>query len=352
MQRLVAILAVSAAALGAQSLPVAAADYNAGLRGSYPMNWGFSNPVDPVGFEAGIRYWYALGTQSFDAGGYGVFSSSDTAHILEKYFKIEDYSTETYVKAYAGFAGLIDGTYSTPTEGGTLTDGHIYYFVGDFGWMPWALGQDDSAFSLGGLGGYMYWNDSPDTGYTNFFDPDSVTWDPADGSPIIGVGDSVSQDLTIHAIRLGLTASGEMGPLSIDAEAAAIPYAWVNGSLGANNGFNDSPCDPPAGNCGLYSASATTIDGHAFGATAEITAGMTVLNDWNLKVGGRAWYLAGVGNAAITVAEIIDATDDNTNTVYGEDGEEGTVSVYELFDSNGVFSVMRFGGLIELSKSF
>ncbi|MEX0627778.1 MAG: hypothetical protein WEB63_08480 [Cucumibacter sp.] len=350
MQRLVALLAVSIAAFGGLSLRAAAADYMQGMRGGLPAEWGFDG-ADPVGFEAGLRYWYSMGTQAISYSG-GDFSSEDTSHILEKYFLIEDFSTDSYAKVYAGFASLISGSYSTPVDTGPITDGHIYYFVGDFGWMPFTLGGEGGAgVGAGGLFGYMYWNDSPSTGYTNFVDPDSVSWTTAGPDPIFGV-DSDTQNLQIHALRLGASASGNLGPVSINAEVAAIPYAWVNGSLGSDAGFYDDPCSPPAADCGLYSASATTLDGHAFGATAEVMAGMSVFNDWNLRVGGRAWYLMGVANATITTVEITDASESDPIGAPGVYDVPGTATIQDIFDVTDVFTLLRLGALVELSKSF
>ncbi len=347
MQRLVALLAVSIAALGGGA--VQAADYN--MRGSLPMDWGFEG-ADPVGFEAGLRYWYSMGAQTVSYSG-GDFTSNDTSHILEKYMLIEDFSTNSYAKTYAGFASIISGDYSTPIDSGAITDGRIMYFVGDFGWMPLALGGEGSSIGAGALFGYQYWNDSPSTGFTNFIDPDSVSWDASTGDPVFSV-DSDTQNLTIHAARLGVTAQGDLGPVSISAEAAAIPYASVNGTLGANATSIDGTgaCTPPAGNCAAYAASATFVDGHAFGATAEVMAGVTVFNDWNLRFGGRAWYLWGVADATVTVAEITDATESDPVGNPGVFDEPGTVTIQNVFEVTDIFTIARMGALVELSKSF
>ena len=352
MQRLVALLAVSVAAFSGLTLQAHAADYGSGLRGSFPTDWGYNNAPDPIGFQAGLRYWYSLGTQAVSYGG-DDFESSDTSHILEKFMRIDDYSTDTYAKVYTGFAGLITGDYSTPTESGAITDGHVMYFVGDLGWTPLALGSgaNGDGFAAGGMLGYMYWNDSPSTGYTNFVDPDSVSWTTTGPDPIFGL-DSDTQNLTIHALRLGVSASGNIGRFSIDAEAAIIPYAWVDGTLGADAGYYDDPCTPPAADCGLYSASATTVHGHAVGATAEVMAGMTVFNDWNLRFGGRAWYLTGVAEATITTAEITDASESDPIGAPSVYDLPGTMTLQDVFTVTDVFSVLRFGALVELSKTF
>lgn len=350
MQRLVALLAVSVASLAGLSLQANAADYN--LRGTLP-GWGFENDTDPVGFEAGLRYWFSLGTQAVEFNG-DTFDSSDTSQIVEKYLRIDDYSTDTYIKTYAGFAPVISGTYSTPEESGSLTDGHVYYYVGDFGWTPFTFGEggDGNGIGVGGLLGYMYWNDSPSTGYTNFLEPDTVSWTTAGPDPVFNV-DSDTQNLTIHALRLGKTANGTLGPFAITAEAAAIPYAWINGTLGADTDIIGDPCViNPDPTCELYRSSATTIDGHGFGATAEIMAGMNVLNDWNLRFGARAWYLMGVGKATITTAEITDASESDPIGNPGVYDVPGTLTVQNWFYQTDVFSITRVGLLAELSKSF
>lgn len=302
----------SLVALAAASLiagPVAAADWSEEFRPAYPADWEMDN--DTLNFDIGIRYWYALGNQSITAFG-GAYELNDQSHIIEGHFRIEDEATSSYVKAFAGYAGLIDGNYSTPSAADQpiVGGGTIGYVQGDFGWMP--LG--DANFRIGGLVGYQYWNNSPDMGRVNFLTPTG--------------GNSLPNRFDVNSLRLGVTSKYDFNSMfDITAELAAVPFGWVSGTFGAN----ESALIPP----GYTLASSTEVNGRLWGGQAELLFGLHPTENITVRFGGRAWYLTGPVDATYSVSE--NANPANTISFVGE-----------LED----FSLMRYGALAELSVRF
>src|SRR5690606_35440353 len=109
----------------AMTVPALAADYgewgdgyDTEFRASYgvePGDWaGFGDDDDPVSFETGIRYWYALGQQSFTSSS-GTVSSEDAAHIGELHLRIEDDWTNTFATAIGGYSMALSGEVSSPS---------------------------------------------------------------------------------------------------------------------------------------------------------------------------------------------------------------------------------------------
>lgn len=262
--------------LGCMGSVASAADYfnnvdgMDGFRGSFGDDWQAESPVE---FEAGIRYWYAMGSQQLSAGG-GNYSAEDTSHILEGFLRIDDNSTSTYLKGNAGYAIAIDGTYSTPASGGaqTMNGGEIGYAGADLGYQP--FGSD--AFKLGGFVGYQYLTDNPDIGRQNY----------------LNSGGGVNSDVNsfdINSLRLGASAHAELGDLvDIDAEAALIPYAQVYGRYGAFY----QPAYVSGGNT-YVQGSYGTLNGRMYGAAGEVTVGVHPTENLTLQLGGRAYYMTG-----------------------------------------------------------
>jgi len=300
------------------SAPVFAADYIDGvgeLRGSYPEQWGFSDEPNPLEFEAGIRYWYALGSHQMSAFGDN-YSSSDVSHILELHFRIDDNSTSTYLKGQAGYAAIISGTYQTPEFGSAqaMQGGQIGYAGADFGYTPFELGS----FQFGAFGGYQYLVDAPDMGRSAF-----VT--------SAGAGDSTVNTNEIHALRLGVVAKADLGGMfDINAEAAIIPYASLDGTYGAFSQLNfvDGGLTYEQGSAGI-------ISGRLYGASGEIMLGIHPTDNLTVRLGGRAWYLTGEAQVAYTAREV--------GTPSNEQGYIATTTGLEFF---------RFGAVGELTGSF
>ena len=302
-------VAIAAACFAA---PAFAADWEEdGFREGYPDDWEM--PGDVLNFEIGIRYWYAMGTQEITAFG-AEHSVGDQSHIVEGHVRIEDDSTSTYVKALGGYAGLITGTFTTPTvTDADIQGGIIGYAQADVGWMP--LGSD--AFRIGGLAGYQYWNDSPSMGRANFT--------TATG------GDSEENSFATQSFRLGLTSKVDLGEMvDLTAEVAAVPFGWVNGTFGAHEVANIV-----IGPTTYQKSSATTVNGRLWGVQSELMLGVHPTDKLTVRVGGRAWYLTGPVEATFSMAEV--GNPSNEQSFIGELEN---------------FTLMRFGAVAELSYRF
>lgn len=336
------------AALGvcALSLPVSAADYGElpdTFRSSFPTDWNNGDELDPLGFEFGLRYWYSLGAQQHNVGSRS-YSEDDTSQILEGHFRIDDYSTNTYLKGIGGMAVVIDGTHSGFTGAGNIVDGKIGYAGFDLG--SYAFGTPDDGVGVGFFGGYQYWHDSPNTGRANFTTATSasdVNWSTTSTNWSVP-GDSEPNDIDIHALRLGLTAKADFGMFDINAEVAAIPYAWVSGTLGVD-GFSSYS----SGSTTYMKSSATSVEGWGYGAAAELLVGFHPTDNMTIRVGGRAWYLQGQLDAEYSVAGVTDQVDSDTDGTY--EVAPG-FSNQNYISTGNPFSLFRYGALIELTYAF
>ncbi|GGA49076.1 hypothetical protein [Pelagibacterium lentulum] len=211
---------------------------------AYPVHW---EEESPLGFEVGMRYFYGIGSQSFQLGG-STFSADDQSHSLEAHLRIDDRSTSTYLKGHFGFGAITDGTYKeNGTEIDSFQTGRLAYALADFGYTP----LDTGAARAGFFAGYMYANESPqDSG------------------------------LDIHGLRLGIAGRAELSDmLDISAEIAAIPYAWVSGNI-------DVLPVPPG-------QSLTGIDGALYGGAAEVMVGFHPTDEFTIRAGARGTYLNG-----------------------------------------------------------
>lgn len=277
------------------------------MRPAYPQAWEESQE-NPLRFESGVRYWYSWGEQDASFGGpYGDIDLNvrDQTHIGELYGKIDDLSTQTYVRAIAGLGVQTSGTYSiTPSGSGNIGgQSSIGYAGGDFGWMP--FGQMDGGFAIGGLVGYQYWKDAPDIG--------EGTYGTAFAGGVPTSFGAAKDNLDIHALRLGVKATADFEMFDFQAEVAAVPFAHVTGSLGGSGGkgyqFVGSPGPLPT----IFERAPTTLSGTGHGVMAETMVGFHPTENLTLRVGGRAWYLegeleanfkgtpAGVGNVDLTI---------------------------------------------------
>lgn len=326
--------------------PALAADWPMGnepsFRPAYPVD---SYPMDDsLDFEAGLRYFYGMGGRAASLGsvgtGSGTYSANDTSHIVELHGRIDDHSTDTYLKGAIGYAALIEGSFTDPLSSGAISGGTVANAGLDFGYL--ALKSD--GFSAGGFIGYQYLNESPDTDRTQFLMPSSVQW--AQGSPLYSVqGDNSANMLEVHALRLGVTAQAELSPMfDLSAEVAAIPYASVGGTFGAQ--LVDANT---VGSIRYAQSSPTSVEGHLYGGAAEIMAGFNPTENTSIRFGARGYYLTGPVTArysAVTIADPMDTDGDGvieTGPTVANQGYERKLDAFELF---------RWGPVIELTGRF
>lgn len=312
---------LSAVAILAPCAGVYAAD-PAGMRPSYPTTWE-AQDENPLRFETGVRYWYSWGEQdaTFTSpfGDVGL-NVRDNTHIGELYGKIEDLSTQTYVRGIAGLGVQTSGTYSiTPAASGNIGgQSSIGYAGADFGWMP--FGTMKEGVSFGGLVGYQYWKDAPDIG--------TGTYPTAYQNGVPSSFAAAKDDFNIHALRLGIKANADFEMFDIQAEVAAVPYAHVTGALGGSgaNGYQ------LAGTT-IYERGQTTLSGVGYGAMAEGMVGFHPTENLTLRVGGRAWYLKGDLNAEFK-------------------GTSQATGPVDLTLPSTVASIFRYGAFFEVAGRF
>jgi hypothetical protein len=339
-------------------------DFRAGYQSYQPKDWNdLGEEGDGIHFETGLRYWYSMGTQSFQETLTGTFETNDTAHAGEAFLRIEDDATATYAKAWLGYSGAISGDFTDPNSSGEIIDGTVGYAGFDFGYNMFNDGQGTG---VGGFVGYNYWNNSPRTARTNFATPTTAA--DIHYSEDTGVwslpGDSKDDMIDYHMLRLGLSGKAEFGNFfDLSGEIAAVPYAKVHGILGGHDAALSDDIGPFPG-CGLgdpcptyiFKGSETNVDGWGYGAMAEVMAGFHPTENLTLRLGGRAWYLQGTADATwreITVHPPVEQPPtgdppEPPDPLYGPPGL-GTVNAISTANP---FSAFRYGLLAEITYSF
>lgn len=209
------------------------------IRPAYPVD---TVPMDDsLDFEAGLRYFYGMGSQSFSGSPY---SANDVSHSLEVHGRIDDHSTSTYVKGHIGYGAITDGTFEADGAADvSYNTGRVGYVIADFGYLPLAT----DTFGAGAFLGYMYADESPQ-----------------------------NAGLIVHGLRLGITANANINDVfDINAEAAIIPYANATGGMSNPGG------------------TITGVNGALYGAAGEVMAGFHVTENFIVRAGARATYLNG-----------------------------------------------------------
>lgn len=313
--------------------------------GIEPKDWTeLGDTTDTLGFEVGARYWYSMGANAFTTNaGTLNFSSEDTTHLGELHLRIEDESTQTWASAKAGYSFATQGKYDNEGVTGSFNNGTVNYWGADIGYNMLGGGQ---AY-LGPLVGYHQWTDQLNTGRQNFaVVEDTVAFDPVTGNPLFG-GDSKTNDLTVHALRLGLQTKAEFNNfIDITAELAAVPYASISGTLGAAG----TPL-LDFGSTLTVQSSATEMSGWGYGGMGELMVGFRPAENVVFRVGGRAWYLQGTADTSYDTVTIADALDTDLATPGFEVPAE-VLGRQRYISQGNPFSMFRYGLLAELTYKF
>jgi len=280
------------------------------FRPAYDLAWQ-EDYEDSLGFEFGLRYFYGMGGQNASIGPLD-FSSEDASHFVELHARIDDYSTSTYLKGNLGVAGVIDGTYETPTSGGTQStdSGTIVYGGADLGY----LAMMGDSFGIGGFVGYQYLNESIDMGRSSFMTSG-------------GGGDSHPNSLEVHGLRLGATARAEFGnAIDFTVDAAVIPTAYLSGTYGA---FDVRAADPA-----VTPGNAATISGNLYGGAVDAMVGFRATENMVIRAGARGYYLTG------------------PTETYFELRDPANPAVAQGFRTDGTIELFRWGPVVELTGTF
>ena len=355
-------------------LPALAADYgedpgaDMDFRSSYqsyePKDWNdLGEQGDGIHIETGLRYWYSMGSQSFQETSEGTFETSDTAHSGEAFLKIEDDATATYGKAWLGYAGAVSGDFTNPNTSGDIIDGKIGYAGVDFGYNMF---NDGNGTGAGGFIGYNYWNNSPRAARTNFATAETAADIPysEDTGEWSLPGDSKDDMIDYHMLRLGLSGQAKFGNFfDLSAEIAAVPYAKLHGILGGHDAGFGNDLGPFSG-CALgdpcpsytFKGSETSINGWGYGGMAEIMAGFHPTENLTLRLGGRAWYIQGTADATwreITVIPPIEQPPTG-NPPAPPDPLYSAPSMgsAHIISTENPFSAFRYGLLAEITYAF
>lgn len=365
MSRIAPSLAVLVAAVAS---PAFAADWpesgagDAGwFRGAYanePKDWSdYGDTDDTLHFETGLRYWYSMGTLSFQSNG-SAAKANDRTQSGELHLRIDDDASATYAKAVAGYSIAVSGEYVGPLISSTIADGEVGYAGADFGWNAFSDGNGNG---FGGLVGYMFWNNSPDTGrnnYTTLTTGGEVPYNSVTGQTTIP-GASAANHIEANMFRLGLQGRARFNEyFDVQGEIAAVPYAKVDGIIGVDDPvFSQSAYDGPAqlpysgesGNITQMRSSVTGIDGWGYGAMAEAFIGYHPTENLTVRLGGRAWYLTGTADATYSIATI---TDPGKSDISGDFDIDPVVNNASFITTNNPFSMLRTGLLAEFTYAF
>ncbi|MBU1174249.1 MAG: hypothetical protein KKH72_02520 [Alphaproteobacteria bacterium] len=320
-----------------------AADYEDALRGGYDWN-DTTQYDDTIGFEAGLRYIYSLGQHKYSVNG-ATATIDDTSHILEGHLRINDYSTNTFLRGTGGYGIAINGTYAGGA--GSFNSGNIAYTVFDLGQF-W-LGGEDEGYGVGGFVGYQYLADNPDVGRASFTTATSATdvsWSTASTYWTVPY-DSEPNAVDIHALRLGASLKADLGSMAdVSLDLAAIPYANISGTLGSWG-----TASYVSGGATHIQSSATTLEGWGYGAAADLMFGLKPVDNVAVRIGGRAQYLQGTYNAIHSIASITNQTDTDAppDGVYDT---PPTFSNQNVIWTDNPFSMWRLGAVLELSVAF
>lgn len=214
-----------------------AADYNS----SVPTEFQTSVLRGSIG----LRYWYSQNNSEIDTGDLNWNTVNDvTSHTAEIFGELEDTTTNMFVRAYLGLGRNFGGEgdfYIFPS--GDLESSALGYVVVDGGvrFAEFANNQ----IRLKGYVGYQYLNDSIDAVDGRFIAEQTRQW---------------------HALRVGLTAEGDIGErFGWMVDVAAVPWS--------------------------YNRVETWESDWTHGVETDVMLNFDLARNWNVGIGGRYWWL-------------------------------------------------------------
>jgi|GEM_PF-5554580 len=219
------------------SFPIHAADYGTAETVHYQTS--------TLRGSIGLRYWYSENHSEIDTGDLN-WNTVDgvTSHTVEIVGELEDITTNMFARAYLGLGRNFGGEgdfYIFPS--GDLESSALGYVVVDGGvrFAEFANNQ----IRLKGYVGYQYLNDSIDAEDGRFVAEQTRQW---------------------HAIRLGMTAEGDIGDrFGWMVDVAAVPWS--------------------------YNRVETWESDWTHGVETDVMLNVDLTQNWQMGIGGRYWWL-------------------------------------------------------------
>jgi len=193
----------------------------------------------------GLRYWYSQSRTDLDNESFNISGTSGvTSHTVELVGTLEDTTTNAFVRSYVGLGRNVDG--AAEFSGFDMDDYQetsLGYLVVDGGWQLATFANNQ--VRLKGFLGYQYLSDNISALYQTI---------------------SVEQEREWHAMRLGLSADGDLGQrIGWSVDVAGVPWS--------------------------YNRVETWESDWAWGVEADAMLNVDLTRNWQMGVGGRYWWL-------------------------------------------------------------
>ncbi|MEE4010583.1 hypothetical protein V1T76_00895 [Roseibium sp. FZY0029] len=193
----------------------------------------------------GLRYWYSKSRSDLDNSGFDISSTDNvTSNTAELVGTLEDTTANTFVRGYVGLGRSNGGdVHFAGYEMDSTDETTLGYVVIDGGWGFAQFANNQ--VRLKGFLGYQYLSDDVSAKYGSLTVEQSRDW---------------------HAIRLGMTAEGDLGQrVGWSVDVAGVPWS--------------------------YNKIETWESDWTYGLEADAMLNVDLTQNWQLGVGGRYWWL-------------------------------------------------------------
>jgi hypothetical protein len=254
-------------------------------------------------FEAGARYWYSIGQNRFAFTNGTFFAGNPTStldwdrmqgHSGELFWRVDHLPSGLFAKGMIG-GGVLKGgdmddldfffdqiNFSNTTS--KVDGNNMRYAMFDLGY---AFNVPEAGIRYGAFVGYHYWREKM-TAFGILCNPDQLGNQficTTPGAVVVPFNTPVvAFETTWHALRIGADVRVQVWDrVSISAEAAFVPYAWLSND--DSHLLRQSPADlGPAPNV-------LTRGWRGMGAELEAFINYQVLPHFQVGVGARYWSI-------------------------------------------------------------
>ncbi|MHA7774578.1 hypothetical protein [Roseibium sp. M-1] len=211
---------------------------------SYPGSSELYQPSSLRG-SIGVRYWYSQSQTDLDNERFNISGTDNvSSHTAELVGTLEDVTEGTFVRAYVGLGRNVSG--DAEYAGFTMDDyddTSLGYVVVDGGWQ--FANFANNQVRLKGFVGYQYLADDYSARYGTI---------------------TIEQERRWHALRMGVTAEGDIGSrVGWAVDVAGVPWSYNNAE--------------------------TWESDWSYGLEADAMLNVDLTRNWQLGVGGRYWWL-------------------------------------------------------------